>query len=297
MATSFVPSDELATRNHTRGSSRGSHVVPTAWETTDGIEKLGSLFTSLIVMVKLVLIVHVIKTGLNSSWIWIVLIVPIIGPPAYFFVEIWPELNESRTVRGAKRAVGQAINPNKSLREATSNYEYVNTVENSTTLAEECMDKGLFDETKQLNRECLKGVHADDPELLHGHALAEFNLNQFAEARSTLDKLANRNPTFKNANARLLLARTLEELNETELALREYEAMDGYFPGPESTYHHAMLLKKLGDMTESNILIDGIVRAAKISSRHYNSTYKVWIRMAKSELWSREQEQQERPKA
>lgn len=142
---------------------------------------------------------------------------------------------------------------------------------------------------------CLKGVHADDPELLHGLARAEFELNEFAEARSTLDKLANSNPNFKNANARLLLARALEELDETELALREYEALEGNFPGPESTYRHAMLLKKEGAMTDADILINGIVRDAKISSKHYNSTYRVWIRMANTELWSREQEQQERP--
>ena len=100
------------------------------------------------ILVKLFLIVHIMKTGRNITWIWVVLIIPVLGPLAYFFVEIWPELNESRTVQEAKHTVGKAINPNKSIREAASNYEYVDTVENSTTLAEECMDKGLFEEAK-----------------------------------------------------------------------------------------------------------------------------------------------------
>ena len=80
------------------------------------------------------------------------------------------------------------------------------------------------------------------------------------------------------------MARALDKLDETELAMREYEAIEGSFPGPEANYHHAMLLKRLGATAEANALFEEILRMAKISSRHYRSTHKLWISQAKSEL-------------
>ena len=221
-------------------------------------------------------------------WIWIVLIVPLAGPLAYIIVEILPEYSQTRAGYDAKRALASAMVPNRGIKEASQNYEMLDSVENTAALADECVRKGLFAEGKQLYVQCLTGLYQHDPDLMHGLARAEFGMNHFAEARSILFEMAEKNPSFKNSEARLLLARVLGELDETELALREYEAIEGVFPGPEANFHHAMLLKRLGQATEANALFEEILRMANISSRHYRSTHKLWISQARSELRSHE---------
>src|SRR3981189_1972672 len=55
------------------------------------------------------LIVHVIKTGRNTLWIWAIALLPAIGPIAYLVAEILPELFGGRTARRAKSGVQRII--------------------------------------------------------------------------------------------------------------------------------------------------------------------------------------------
>ena len=245
-------------------------------------------YVAISLLVKLFVLIHIVKTERSYFWIWIVILVPVAGPLAYIIVEILPEFMQTRAGYDAKRTVASAILPNKGIKAAAQNYEILDSVENTTALADECVRKGLFEEGKKLYTQCLTGPYEHDPDLLHGLARAEFGVNNFAEAKSILVRMAEKNPSFKNSEARLLLARVLGELDETELALREYEAIEGVFPGPEANFHHAMLLKRLGQATEANALFEEILRMANISSRHYRSTHKLWISQARSELRSHE---------
>ena len=59
------------------------------------------LFLILPYIIQALLIVHVIKTGRNQLWIWVLLFVPVGGGLAYLAVEIIPELFRSRTAQRA----------------------------------------------------------------------------------------------------------------------------------------------------------------------------------------------------
>jgi hypothetical protein len=245
-------------------------------------------YVGIALLVKLLVIIHIIKTERSYMWIWIVFLVPIFGPLAYIVVELLPEFFQTRAGYDAKRVVATTILPNKEIKEASQNYEILDTVENTTELADECVRKGLFEEGKKLYVQCLTGPYDTDADLMHGLARAEFGLNNFAEAKTILVQMSEKNPNFKNTDARLLMARTLDKLDETELAMREYEAIEGSFPGPEANFHHAMLLKRLGASAKANALFEDILKFARISSRHYRSTHKLWISQVKNELRDQE---------
>lgn len=121
---------------------------------------------------------------------------------------------------------------------------------------------------------------------MYGLAKAEFGLEKYSKVKSVLDDLIAHNPDFKNADAHLLYARAAEENNETELALQEYEVLDGYYPGPEATYRYAILLKKVGRHDETRFLLEKILHGSKTSNKHYNSLHKEWIAKAKKEYQS-----------
>ena len=236
------------------------------------------------ILIQVAFVLHIVKTGRNTTWIWIVVMLPLAGSIVYLLVEVLPDLLGSRTGRKASSNLRKIINPNKDINDATYNYSISDTVENSMKLAEECVNKNMFQEAKELYKKCLKGVHENDPDIMYGVARAEFGLNNFRNVKSILDKIIEKNPDYKNADAHLLYARSLEKLNETNLALEEYKALDEYFPGPEATFRYAKLLKSKGEHSISNDLFKKIIHSSKISGKHYNSLYTEWVKKAKNEI-------------
>ena len=235
-------------------------------------------------IVQIAFIIHIIKTGRNTMWIWVVMMLPMLGAAAYFFMEIFPELSKSRTGVKATKGLGKIINPDKDFKDATNNFTVVDTVENSSKLAAEYLTKDMFEEAKELYEKCLTGVHEDDPDLMYGLAQSEYGLENYARTKEVLDNLIRDNPTYKNVDAHLLYARCLVKLEETDAALKEFSALDEYFPGPEATYRYAMLLQTLDKDEQAEALLEKILQDAKLSDKHYRSRYKLWINKAKQEL-------------
>ncbi len=236
------------------------------------------------VLIQIAFVLHIVKTGRNTTWIWIVIMLPLAGSIVYLLVEVLPDLLGSRTGRRASSNLRKIINPNKDINDATYNYSVADTVENSMKLADECLNKNMFSEAKELYEKCLKGAHKDDPNIMYGLARAEFCLNNFNAVKSILDEIIDKNPDYKNAEAHLLYAKSLEELNEADLALEEYKALDVYFPGPEATFRYAKLLKSKGEHSKANELLEKIIHSSKFSGKHYNSLYKEWVNKAKNEI-------------
>ncbi|OZG71739.1 hypothetical protein BTA51_19045 [Hahella sp. CCB-MM4] len=243
-------------------------------------------FLILSILIQVALVVHIFKTGRNTIWIWVVIMLPMVGTIAYFVVEVLPEIGASRTGRKARRRIGGIVNPNQEIKKAAFDYSISDTQENSIALAEEMIKKEMYGEAGALFKRCLKGIYEHDPVILFGLARAEFGQHRYDEVKQILDRLIEHNPNYKNADAHLLYARTLERLGDVQAALHEYSVLDTYFSGPEATYRYAQLLKNSGDMRKAQELLEKIVFQASRSSRHYNDLYKKWIKLARSEMKS-----------
>lgn len=243
-------------------------------------------FYIIALIVQVAFVIHIVKTGRSTTWIWIVVMLPMAGSIAYFILEILPELISSNSGRKAKNNFGKLIDPDKDIKQATQNYSIAETVDNAMALADAFVSKKMFDEAKQLYKKCLKGIHKHDPDIMHKLATVEFELDSFNEVKKILDDLIAQNPDFKNADAHLLYAKTLEQLKQTALALEEYSVLDNYYLGPEASYRYAMLLKKQGDTEKSIEIFKKIILKSKSSGKHYNALYKEWIKRSADELTS-----------
>lgn len=235
------------------------------------------------IIIEVALVVHIIKTGRNMVWIFLVLFFPLVGSLAYFIVEMLPELMGSRTGLGVRRSIAKSINPHKDLQVATQNYAVADTVQNAMTLANECLSKGHFTEAKELYVRSLNGIHSDDPDLLLGLAKAQFGLGEFEHTVQTLDTLKEKNPEFRSAEGHLLYARALEQRGNTAAAMHEYEALCSYYSGPEPFCRLAQILKANGDEQRANDLFQKVLDESKIAGRHYNAIHKEWILLARRE--------------
>lgn len=236
------------------------------------------------IIIQLALVVHIIKTGRNITWVFIVLFFPLIGGLAYFFIELLPELTNTRAAKSAQRSLAHAVDPDKALREATAQYELAATAQNALTLAQQHLQRGNFSEAKALFTRSLSGVHNDDPDLLLGLAAAHFGLHEYAETLASLDTLKRVSPGKTSQEGHLLYARALEELGRVVEAIHEYEALIGYCAGPEPSCRLGALLKAQGRTAEARALFEAVVARSKTAGKHYNTLYREWVAQARREI-------------
>ena len=236
---------------------------------------------ALSIIVQLALVVHIIKTGRNTSWVFIVLFFPLIGSLAYFIIELLPELTNTRTARTAQRSLAKAVDPDKALREATDQYALARTAQNAMMLASQHLQRANYSDAKDIYQRALSGVHSDDPDLLIGLAQAHFGLAEYAEVITCLDTLKEKNPAKTSQDGHLLYARALEALGQVDKALHEYETLVGYYTGPEPSCRLGALLKTQGRHDEAKALFESVLARSKTAGRHYNTIYKEWIAQAR----------------
>lgn len=235
------------------------------------------------IIVQLALVVHIIKTGRNTTWVFIVLFFPLIGALAYFIIELLPGLTNTRAAKSAQRSLAHAVDPDKALREATEQYAVARTAQNALALAQQHLARGNHAEAKELFERSLSGVHSDDPELLFGLAEAHFGLGEFAGTLRALDDFKRAHPGKTTQDGHLLYARALQELGRVDQAIDEFRALVGYAAGPEPSCRLAMLLKAQGHDDEARALYEAVVARSKTAGKHYNTRYGEWVNQARRE--------------
>jgi hypothetical protein len=235
------------------------------------------------VLIQVALIVHVIKTGRNTIWIWVLVLLPMAGSLAYIVVEILPGLAGSRLARTTARGLRRAIDPSRELRDASARAAVTDTVEAKRALGTELARRGDYAGAAQTYRSGLRGLYEFDPTLLLGLAEAQFAAGDPAAARASLDDLIAHNPEFKSPDGHLLYARALEAEGNRAKAESEYRAVAGYYPGAEAKVRFAQFLRREGKAAEAGAVLDDVLRTAQLAPRHVRRAQAEWIALAKQE--------------
>ena len=242
------------------------------------------LISILAIAVQVGLIVHVIKTGRSMIWILALGLLPLVGSIAYVVVEILPEMLGGKTARRAKSGVQRMMDPDRDLRRASAEVEISGNVDARRRLAEELLERSQFDAAIEVYQGGLKGIFEHDPTLLVGLARAQFGKQDYAAARTTLERLTQHNPDFKSADAQLLYARTLEAQNALEEAEQAYAALAPGFPGAEARLRYGLLLKRRGKLSVAQRVLKDLLDGAKLGPAHYRRAQAEWLERARREL-------------
>src|SRR5262249_49179950 len=113
------------------------------------------------IAIMLAAVVHIIKTGRNFIWVYVVIFIPLFGALAYAAVEIVPEMFKSRTAQKLGANAKAMADPNKSFREARRAAEMTGSVDSKRTLAEEYARRGDHAAAIEIYRDALVGHFAD----------------------------------------------------------------------------------------------------------------------------------------
>ena len=235
----------------------------------------------LVVVIQFTFAFHALRTGRQTRWIFIIMMAPVLGCLLYYFIEVFPNSREHRTVRRRIRDIAKALTPDAELKRRAEEVELNASVDNRAALASECLEKGMFDEAIRLYEGCLQGPYRDDARLMFSLARARFYNGEFAPARELLDRIWKADPKFQPEEVQLLHARVLEAMGESGAALAQYESLRDRYVGFEARYRHALLLKNLGRWHEAVALLEDILRHARRSALESEQE---WVKLARREV-------------
>lgn len=232
---------------------------------------------------KILAIVHVLRTGRERWWILVIALLPGIGLLVYALFEILPSLSQSLTGRRAIRRVQSTVDPGRGVREARLEYDRNANVETATRLAQELTAAGGFEEAVRICNAARTGLFENDPKLLLALAGAQFAAGHHADVIATIDALRAANPDFHAPDGHLLYARALEAGGSTVQALQEYAALADYYPGAEARVRYAMLCRQTGDIDQARSLFAALLRDAQLAPRHVRRSQREWLDIAARE--------------
>ena len=239
--------------------------------------------------ISLGLVVHCIKTGRNTIWVYLLVVLmslPFVGAALYAGVEILPELLRSRGSQRAMRGIRTTLDPEGNLRRFENEMKVAGNVAARQRYADELVKLGRAAEALPIYQTCLTGVFADDPKLLLGYAHAQFAAGDATGARKTLDDLIQKSPDFKSPDGHLLYARALEAEGDVAKALSEYATLAEYFPGAEAGVRYAKLLNRSDQRPLAQQTLKALLERAKYAPAHYRKAQREWLDEALRELQS-----------
>jgi hypothetical protein len=235
------------------------------------------LYLILSILIQVILIIHVIKTGRNQIWIWVLALLSIPGAIAYIVVELLPDVFRSRTAQRTARGLKKAMDPTADLRRYENEARVTGNVAAKQRYAEELTRQGRYDDAIAQYKQALTGLYEHDPNLMLGVARAQFGKGDAASARATLDELIRMNPDFKSPEGHLLYARSLEEEGNIDKAIDEYRVLASSFPGAEAAVRYAQLLNSQGRSEEARKVARDLLEQARIAPAHYRKAQKSWL--------------------
>jgi hypothetical protein len=230
------------------------------------------------------LCVHVVRTGREMYWLWIILAFQPLGGIIYLIAIVAPDVFGGTTARRLGQAARATLDPTREYRAAKQACDDTPTVANQMRLAQAAAGLGRHAEAEQLFAEAARGIHADDPTLLLGRATALVELGRFADALPLLDKLDEDADHGRTPQAGLTLARAYEGLGRNTEAETAYKWASERLPGLEGLARYAAFMARTGHNDEAREMVAEIDKRVARTRGAFRTEAKTWRDLAASAL-------------
>jgi hypothetical protein len=197
--------------------------------------------------------IHVVRTGREMYWLWILVIAGPLGAAIYFFAIILPDLFGGRAARGMGRVAQQALDPERDYRNALKAMEDTDSVGNRMRVAQAAAALGRWSDAEAQWTLCLTGHWADDPTILMGHANALLELGRYDEALKRLEQLKALGREGQTPQVALAFGRAYEGLGRFDEADASYRFAADRVPGLEAGGRYVAFLATAGRKADAEI--------------------------------------------
>jgi len=233
------------------------------------------------VLIAIFFAVHVIRTGQDRFWLWILFGFPLLGSVVYG-IAIWlPTVRHSRQGRQVVSGVQRLLDPSKELRAAQEALEISATPNARLRLADALRNAGRASEAVVQYHAVLTGIYANDPQIRVHLAAALLDAGKPADARAELERLIAEQPNFKSPEGHLVYARSVAATGDRPKAREEFETLVGYYAGLEARARYAELLMEWGDLARCRQLMDESMKIAKRMPGGAREINRDWLAMLK----------------
>lgn len=226
----------------------------------------------------ILLCVHVVRSGREMYWLFIILMFQPIGGLVYAVAILLPSLLRGPAVRKAKEAARETLDPTREYRQAKQAAEDTPTVNNRMRHAAAAGELGKWDEAEAIYRGAAQGVHAEDSALAYGLARALVELGRYAEARPILEKLEAEHP--RTPQTALQLARAYEGLGLIHEAEQPYQYAAARLPGLEGLARQAAFLARTGRKAQAEDAVNEIDKRLERTNVRFQKEGRQWRDLA-----------------
>jgi hypothetical protein len=223
--------------------------------------------------------VHAMRTGRPWYWVMILLSFPLLGSAIYFFVEYMPDMKYSRGGRKVIKAVNDAIDPNRALREAEANFERAPTAAHRGALAAALSDLGRHDEAIKHYDEAASGSYANDQHFVRGLASTSLLGGHWRNARESYERLFALGGDIRQPDDDLGYAYALAQLNDVG-ANHAFKQAVATSNGPVARCRYAQYLEGQGRSREARELYEAVVKEGRLAPKHTQDLHKAWYKLA-----------------
>lgn len=210
--------------------------------------------------------VHVVRSGQQLYWLFILFAFPLLGSLVYFFAIYLPGSRLERGARKTLTAAARTLDPGRAVREARERFDATPTAQHQMALAAALLESGQAAEAAAQYEACLKGPFAADSDIRFGAARAFADCGRSAEALAHLEALRREHADFCADQIGVLRAcclATLGRSDEARSAFEETLSRHGTF---EAHAEYAIWALGCGDQATAQRLQTEIERI----TRHWN---------------------------
>ena len=224
-------------------------------------------------------VLHCIRKGTQSKWIWLIVFLPVVGSIAYIFTEIFT----GRDIRSWQMGVGSFFNSSGRISRLEDNLRFTDTFNNRVILADAYLAAGHVDDAIRLYESSLTGAFEENEHVLMQLIVAYFEKQEYAKLLLVAKKIYSR-PQFARSKAHVLYAISLEYTGHSELAEQEFRKMKARFSYFESRYQYGLFLQRAFREEEARRVFTEIVEEAPHLSSRERRDSRRWIVQAKEKL-------------
>jgi hypothetical protein len=231
-------------------------------------------------VLQLLCIIHIIRNGKNTFWIYILIFVPYVGGIVYLIVEILPSLGKKGSISSITDIVVTKIIPTYKLKELESKLALSQSFENKRNLADEYVNCGYFDKAITLYDSILVGIDKNNSDILLSKAKALYGNHNYQEAYSQLTKIDGNGFEYKKESELLIKLKIMEHIKPKEEVILLYKDAKTRFNSFEIIYYYIDYMITQNDMTEARSAIKEIEDIKNQLNRNKVTYQKMWVRKA-----------------
>lgn len=222
---------------------------------------------------------HCIKKGNQQKWIWIIIILPIVGCLIYFFSEIVTGNDMNRVSNG----LGSALNPGGRVRKLEQQLKFADTFGNRIALADEYLLTNQTEKAIEIYENSLVGMFAENE---HGvmQLMTAYGKTGQHEEILPLAKKVYQSPQFLRSPAHIAYAKALGHTGNTAAAEKEFQRMKSRFSAFESRYHYGLFLLQTERTNDAKEVFAEILDEEKHLSHNEKRFHRAWFAKSKDEL-------------